>query len=99
MGVFHPVGASWFGRWDVLGLITQHRWEVRQKRFRLKAVRLLVFQVETKAFSKLLFGRWPKRFKKKNSRVLKDWNGKYRWLIINRVEGEVGDEGGGRANK
>ena len=43
VGGSHPVGASWSGKWGVLGLITKHRWEVRQKRFRLKAVRLLIY--------------------------------------------------------
>ena len=33
---------------------------------------------------------------KKNPETLTNWNGKDRWLMIHRVEGEVGDKGRGR---
>lgn len=65
VGVFHPVGASWFGRWDVLGLITQHRWEVRQKRFRLKAVRLLVYSRWKQKLQSSYLGDGQRDLKKK----------------------------------
>lgn len=52
--------------------------------------------METRA-AKILFRRWPEGFFFfLNPETLTNWNGKDRWLIIHRVEGEVGDEGRGR---